>query len=106
MPVYSLDFMFHTNLLKLNAIYLETIAIPIQSNGFSYFLDNVFCGNGKRQTRSIPMAIKTSVSKEGTTKNTRNNHEATTYARGSSVTTAARSMMIIITVMLILLMTS
>ena len=76
-------------------------------NKFS-LLENVNCGDGKRrQARSVSTAIKTSIPKEDnnliTTRNTENNHEAVTYARGNSVTITTCSMiMTVITTLLLL----
>ena len=74
-------------------------------NKFS-LLENV-CGDIKRrQARSIPTTIKTSIAKEEsnliTTRNTENNREAVTYARGNSVTVTC-SMMMTVTITLLLL---
>ena len=72
-------------------------------------LENAVCGDSKRrQARSIPTAIKTSIAKEEssrliTTRNAENNREAVTYARGNSVTMTTCSMMMTVTMTLLLL---
>ena len=75
-------------------------------NKFS-LLENV-CGDRKRrQARSIPTAIKTSIAKEEssliTTRNAEYNREAVTYARGNSVTITTCSIMMTVTMTLLLL---
>ena len=75
-------------------------------NKFS-LLENVNCGDSKRrQARSVSTAIKTSIPKEDNnfiTRNTENNHEAVTYARGNSVAITTCSMIMTVVMTLLLL---
>ena len=75
-------------------------------NKFS-LLENV-CGDSKRrQARSIPTTMNTLIAKKEssliTTRNTENNHEAVTYARGNSVNITTCSIMMTVVMTLLLL---
>ena len=76
-------------------------------NKFS-LLENVNCGDSKRrQARSVSTAIKTSIPKEDNNliarRNTENNHEAVTYARGNivAITTCSMIMTVVMTLLLL-----
>ena len=72
---------------------------------FSLFSENISCG-GHRQSRSIPVAIKTPIFKKHSlirTRNIDNDHNTVTYARGNGANTTTCSIIMIIIMTLLLL---
>ena len=84
---------------------VATYIIGMIFNNVFLFSENVSCG-GHRGSRSIPVAIKTPISKEHSlirTRNIDNDHNAVTYARGNGANTTTCSIIMIITMTLFLL---
>ena len=84
---------------------VATYVIGMLFNNVFLFSENISCG-GHRQSRSIPVGIKTPISKEHSLirpMNTDNDYNAVTYARGNGATTTTCSMIMIITMTLFLL---